>query len=228
MKKRSKKYQEAVKMIEKNKVYSLTEGIELVKKTSKVNFDAAVEVHFNLNIDPKKNQVVRGTVNMPHGTGKGVRVAVFTIPAKQEEAKKAGAEIVGGEELIKEIAQKKKIDFDVAIASPEIMKEITPIAKILGQKGLMPNPKNETIVQNPAEAVKAIKKGKTTFKSDESGNVHLAIGRVSFETKKLADNFKALFEEIKRARPKDLKGSYVISIHLSTSMGPSVKINPEQ
>jgi len=224
MKKRSKKYQESSSLIEKGKEYSLEEGFDLVKKTAKANFDSAVEVHFNLNIDPKKNQSVRGTAKLPHGTGKKLNIAVLTTPEKQKEAKKAGANLVGGEEMIKEIGQTKKANFDVAIASPDMMKKIAPIAKILGQKGLMPNPKNETINPDPAKVVKELNEGKITFKSDDSGNVHQIIGRVSFDDKKLKENFEVFFEEIKKAKPKDVKENYFQNIYLTSSMGPSVRI----
>ncbi len=225
MKKRGKKYQEALKQIDKSKVYSLGEGIELVKKISGTKFNSAVEVHINLGIDPKLNQVVRGTAVLPHGTGKKIKIAVFANPAKQKEAKAAGADIVGGEEMIKEIKQGKKVDFDVAVASPDMMKVLGPIAKILGQKGLMPNPKNETINPDPAKVVKSLKKGKITFKSDDLGKLHQIIGRVSFEDNKLTENFHALMEEIRKAKPKDTKGNYISGITLCSSMGPGIKIS---
>ncbi|MDZ7798541.1 MAG: 50S ribosomal protein L1 [Patescibacteria group bacterium] len=224
MKKRSKKYQESSSLVEKGKEYTLEEGLELVKKTAQANFDAAVETHFNLNIDPKKNQSVRGTAKLPHGTGKKLKIAVLTTPEKQKEAKKAGASLVGGEELIKEIGQTKKANFDVAIASPEMMKKIAPIAKVLGQKGLMPNPKNETINPEPAKVVKELNQGKITFKSDDSGNVHQIIGRISFDDKKLKENFETFLEEIKKAKPKEVKENYFQNIYLTSSMGPSVRI----
>lgn len=224
MKKRSKKYQEAKKQVEKSKVYFLEEGMDLVKNLSKTKFDSSVEAHFNLGIDPKQNQNVRGTVTLPHGSGKKLRICVFTSPEKQKEAKAAGADIVGGEELIKEIKQKKKTDFDIAIASPDIMRHLGQIAKILGQRGLMPNPKNETINPDPAKIVKALQSGKITFKSDEQGNLHQAIGKVSFDKEKLIENFRALLEAVKKAKPKEAKGIYLKNVTLCSSMSPGVKI----
>lgn len=224
MHKRGKKYLEAKKLIEKGKVYSVEEGIDLAKKTATTKFDGSLEVHINLSLDPKLKQVVRGSVVLPAGTGKKVKIAVFTSPDKQREAKAAGADLVGGEELIKEIKQTQKTDFEVAVASPDMMKSLAQIAKILGQRGLMPNPKNETINANPAKIVTELSKGKITFKADDSGNLHQVLGKMSFEKKKLADNLKVFLEAVKKALPKEGKGVLIKSITLASTMGPGIKV----
>ncbi|MFH1226137.1 MAG: 50S ribosomal protein L1 [bacterium] len=209
--------------IDKNKTYPIEEAIELVKKNSKVKFDAGVEVHLRLGIDTQKGeQQVRGNVVLPFGTGKTKKVMVFTNdPAA---AKEAGADIVGGEELIKEIKASGKIDAEIIIATPEMMKGLAMIAKILGPKGLMPTPKNETVVTNVAQAIAQIKKGKITFKNDDTGNIHQLIGRVSFDKEKLTANFQTFLEAVKKAKPPTAKGAFIKSAHLCSTMGPSVKI----
>jgi len=224
MHKRGKKYLEAKKLIEKGKIYSLAEGIELAQKTAITKFDGSLEVHINLSLDPKLKQVVRGSAVLPHGSGKKVRICVFTAPDKQKEARAAGATLVGGEELIKEIKQTQKTDFDVAVASPEMMKGLAQIAKILGQRGLMPNPKNETISPNPAKIVTELSKGKITFKADDSGNLHQTLGKISFEKQKLLENLKVLLEAVKKALPKEGKGVMIKSITLASTMGPGIKV----
>lgn len=224
MKKRGKKYLEAKKLIEKDKIYSLDEGLEIAKKTATTKFDGSLEVHINLSLDPKIKQVVRGSAVLPHGTGKKVKIAVFASPEKQKEAKAAGADIVGGEELIKEIKQTQKTDFDVAVATPDMMKMLAQVAKILGQRGLMPNPKNETINANPAKMVAELSKGKITFKSDEQGNLHQMIGKVSFERPKLLQNLKVFLEAVKKSFPKEGKPATIKSITLASTMGPGIKV----
>lgn len=221
----SKRYQEAKKLVDGNKKYPLEEAVELVKKTSTTKFDASVEAHFKLNLNLKKNdQQVRGYVSLPHGTGKTVKVAVVASdPAQQKAARDAGADLVGEADLLEEI-KKGRIDFDVLVAAPDAMKILAPAAKILGPKGLMPNPKDGTITANIADTVANLKKGKVNFKNDDSGNLHVMIGKTSFETAKLADNFKTLLSSIAKAKPSSIKGIYIKNITLTSSMGPGIKI----
>ncbi len=208
-----------------NKAYSITEAVELTKKLSKTKFDASLEVHFRLGIDTKKGeQQVRLAVSLPHGTGKTVKVAAFVTPAKEAEVRQAGADFVGGEELINEIKKTEKTDFQVAVAEPAMMKNLAAIAKILGTRGLMPSPKNETVTPNPAKAVLELKKGKISLKNDDTGNVHVAIGKVSFETEKLVKNFETLLEAIRKAKPATSKGIYIKKVYVSSTMGPGIKL----
>ncbi len=210
---------------DKNKVYPLEEAISWVKKLARAKFDETVEVHFRLGIDPRKgDQQVRGAVSLPHGTGKTVKVAAFVTPEKEKEVKEAGADLVGGEDLIAEIKKTEKTNFDVAVAEPAMMKNLTQIAKILGTRGLMPSPKNETVSPNPAKTVSELKKGKVSFKNDDTGNIHIAIGKVSFPLNKLKENFEVLLATIKKAKPTTSKGVYIKNIVLSSSMGPGVKV----
>lgn len=208
-----------------NKAYSITEAVELTKKLSKTKFDASMEIHFRLGIDTKKGeQQVRLAVSLPNGTGKTVKVAAFVTPAKEEEVRQAGADYVGGEELINEIKKTEKTDFQVAVAEPAMMKNLAAIAKILGTRGLMPSPKNETVTPNPAKAVLELKKGKVSLKNDDTGNVHVAIGKASFETQKLVQNFETLLEAIRKAKPQTSKGVFIKSVYISSTMGPGIKI----
>jgi large subunit ribosomal protein L1 len=224
MKKRSKKYLEAKKLIEKDKIYSLDEGLEIAKKTATTKFDGSLEVHINLSLDPKIKQIVRGSAVLPAGSGKKVRICVFAGPEKQKEALQAGAALAGGEDLIKEIKKTQKTDFDVAVATPDMMKTLAQIAKILGQRGLMPNPKNETINPNPAKMVAELSQGKITFKSDEHGNLHQMIGKVSFERPKLLQNLKVYLEAVKKSFPKEGKPVTIKSITLASTMGPGIRV----
>lgn len=210
---------------DKSKAYLIIEAIELTKKLSKTKFDASVEIHFRLGVDPRKgDQQVRTAVNLPHGTGKTVKVAAFVSPGKEKEVKEAGADYVGGEELIAEIKKTEKTDFQVAVAEPAMMKSLAPIAKILGTRGLMPSPKNDTVTVNPAKTVAELKKGKVSFKNDDTGNVHTAIGKVSFDSKQLLENYQTLLEAIKKAKPSSSKGVYIKNIAISSSMGPGIKV----
>ncbi len=210
---------------DKMQTYPIEKAIELTKKLSKTKFDASVEVHFKLGIDPKKgDQQVRSAVSLPHGTGKTVKVAAFVSPDKEKEVKEAGADYVGGEDLIAEIKKTEKTDFEVAVAEPAIMKDLAKIAKILGTRGLMPSPKNDTVTPNPAKAVTELKKGKISFKNDDTANVHAVIGKVSFDPKQLLENFETLLEAIKKAKPAGAKGTYIKNISISSSMGPGVKV----
>lgn len=204
---------------------SITEAIAEVKKNAKAKFDESVEAHFRLNIDPKKSdQQVRGVAILPHGTGKSVKIAVFTTTQKKE-AEEAKANIVGGEELIEKIRTTGKIDVDVAIATPEMMPKLATIAKILGPKGLMPNPKNQTVTPKVGAVIESLKKGRADFKNDNSGNIHQSIGKISFDEAKLVENFNALVESIRKSRPEAVKGRFVKSTAICSTMGKSVKIN---
>jgi large subunit ribosomal protein L1 len=210
---------------DKTKSYPIAEAVELTKKLSKTKFDGSVEVHFRLGIDTKKGeQQIRAAVSLPHGTGKTVKVAAFVSPDKEKEVREAGADIVGGEELIAEIKKTEKTDFQVAVAEPAMMKNLAQIAKILGTRGLMPSPKNETVTPNPAKAVAELKKGKVSFKNDDTGNVHVAIGKVSFDAKKLVENYETILGSIKKAKPGSSKGVYIRNISLNATMGSGVKV----
>lgn len=221
----SKRLQEAKKIIDSKKIYSLAEAIELIKKTAKVKFDASIEVHVRLGIDTKKtDQQVRSSVILPHGTGKTVKIAVLTDDLDQQRAaKEAGADLIGDKNLIEEIKQ-GKVNFDVLVASPDAMKLLAPVAKVLGPRGLMPNPKDGTITKNLAEAVKNLKKGKVNYKNDDSGNLHVMIGKASFDNQKLLENFQTLLESVRKAKPASAKGNFLKAISLASSMGPGVRV----
>lgn len=207
------------------KAYPVNEAIEIVKQITKTKFDASIEVHFRLGINPKKgDQQVRAAVSLPHGTGKTVKVAAFVTAANEKACKEAGADFVGGEELIAEIKKTEKTDFEVAIAEPDLMKNLAVIAKVLGTRGLMPSPKNETVTNNPAKAIAELKKGKISFKNDDTANVHAIIGKVSFDSQKLAENYETLLEAVRKAKPSSAKGSYIKNISLSSSMSQGVKV----
>jgi large subunit ribosomal protein L1 len=210
---------------DKNKAYPIEEALEIIKKLTKTKFDASVEVHFRLGIDPKKGeQQVRGAVSLPNGTGKTVKVAAFVTPENEQAVRAAGADFVGGEELVAEIKKTEKTDFQVAIAEPALMKNLAVIAKILGTRGLMPSPKNDTVTTNPAKTVEELKKGKISFKNDDTGNLHTIIGKISFESSKLAENYKTLVETVKKAKPTSSKGTFLKNASLASSMSPGVKI----
>ncbi len=215
-------------LVDPAKVYGIEEAIELAKKTANTKFVGSIEVHFKTLIDAKKtDQAVRGTVNLPHGSGKTKRVAAFVTEAKEKEAKDAGAAIVGGEDLIKKIKESEKTDFDVAVAEPAIMPKLAQIAKILGTRGLMPNPKTGTVGQNIGQLIKEIAGGKVNFKNDDSGNIHQIIGKSNFETAKLAENFKALYDAVFQSKPSTVKGQLIGSISLNSSMGPGIRVKPQ-
>lgn len=222
----SKRFAEALKLIDLTKSYPIEEAVALAKQTSTVKFDASVEAHFRLNIDPKQtDQKVRTQVSLPHGIGKTLRVAAFVSAGKEKDAKEAGADLVGGEELVKQIKQSEKTDFDVAVAEGGMMKSLATIAKILGQRGLMPSPKTGTVGEDVAKMVKELKSGnKVDVKTDDSGNIHQVIGKVSFDDQKLLENFKTLKDAIHRAKPTSVKKEFIGSITISTSMGPGIKI----
>jgi large subunit ribosomal protein L1 len=222
---RSARYAELKKKIDPNKTYPIAEALKLVKETSTTKFDASIDVAIRTGIDPKKSdQQVRSIAVLPHGTGKKLKIAVVAPAEKQKEAKDAGADIVGGEEIIEQIAKTQKINFDVIITVPEMMKDMAKVAKILGPRGLMPNPKTETVTPNVKKAVEELKKGKVTFKTDDTGNIHLLIGKASFDDKKLMENFEAFMEVLNRIKPASLKGIFIQGITISSSMGPGVKV----
>lgn len=225
MSKHSKRFKAATLKVEA-KTYALEEAVKLLALTSNTKFDSSVEIHIKLGIDPKKGeQAVRGSVVMPNGTGKKIRIAAFVTPDKESEAKKSGADLVGGAELIENIKKDEKCNFDVAIAVPGIMKELAAIARILGQRGLMPNPKTGTVSENVATAIESLRKGQVTFRNDDTANVHAMVGKVSLSPEMLAENIVAFMEAVKRAKPEGLKGSYIQRVFLATSMGPSIKVS---
>ena len=223
--KRSKRYKEVSKIIDKNKTYPIADAIKVVKETATTKFDSSIEAHVRLGIDPKKGeQQVRGAITLPHGTGKTKKIAAFVPEDKEKEAKEAGADIVGGEDLIAEIKKTSKIDFDIAVAVPEIMPKLAMIAKFLGPRGLMPSPKNETISTDLKKTIGELKKGKVSFKNDDTGNIHQVIGKASFEPKQLLENYQTFMKAIKKAKPASSKGTYLQNISITSTMGPSAKV----
>lgn len=208
------------------KLYSTDEAVKMTKELSKTKFESSVEVHIRLGIDTRKgDQQVRGAVSLPHGTGKSVRVAAFVSAEKVDACKKAGADLAGNEELIDEIKRTEKTDFQVAVAEPAMMKDLAKIAKILGTRGLMPSPKNETVTLTPEKAVEELKKGKVSYKNDDTGNIHVSIGKTSFDDAKLIENFNTLLEAIKKAKPASAKGIYIRNVSMSSTMGPGIKVS---
>ena len=227
MAKMSKKHKEALAKFDKNKQYSLAEAIELVKKITYTKFDASVDLSVRLGVDPRKaNQMVRGSVTLPHGTGKDVRVLVLCTPDKEEETKAAGADFVGLDEYIQKI-KGGWTDVDVVITMPSVMPKVGQLGRILGPRGLMPNPKTGTVTMDVGNAVKAAKAGKIDFKVDKYGIIHSAIGKVSFENQKLFENASELLNTIIKLRPAAAKGNYVKSIYLSSTMSPGVAVDPK-
>jgi large subunit ribosomal protein L1 len=226
MAKRSKAYQQAAELIDRERLYAPLDAARLAKETSKVKLDATVEVAIRLGVDPRKaDQMVRGTVNLPHGTGKTARVIVFATGDKANEAVSAGADEVGAEDLIERI-QGGWLDFDAAIATPDQMAKVGRIARILGPRGLMPNPKNGTVTPDVTKAVADIKGGKINFRVDKQSNLHLVIGKVSFDPEKLVENYAAALDEVLRAKPSAAKGRYLKKVTFSTTMGPGIPVDP--
>lgn len=222
--KHGKKYEAALKLIDKTKAYSIEEACELVKKTSITSFDSTVQVSMKLNINTKKaDQQIRGTVILPAGTGKNVRVVAITH--KVDEALKAGADYAGDKELLNKIVTEKWFDFDVMCATPEMMGEIGKNGRILGPKGLMPNPKTGTVGPDITKMVQELKAGKVEYRADKDGNVNVAVGKCSFDTEKLVENVKTLIAQILKVRPQTVKGAYVLSCHIVTTMGPSIRLD---
>lgn len=225
MAKKGKKFVEASKLVDRSKAYEVKEAIELLKNTAKANFDESVEVAFRLGIDVKKaDQQIRGAMVLPHGTGKTQRVLVFAKGDKIKEAEAAGADYVGDQELIDKINQ-GWFEFDVIVATPDMMAEVGKLGRILGPKGLMPNPKTGTVTFDVEKAVKEIKAGKVEYRADKAGNVHVAIGKVSFENEKLVDNLIAIVETIARVKPQSAKGIYVKNAAVASTMGPGIRID---
>jgi large subunit ribosomal protein L1 len=220
---RGKKYKGVLEKISKEAIYSIEDALKLIKENKISKFDESVEVHINTNIDPKKgDQQIRGSVVLPHGTGKSKKVTVITS-TKEKEAKDAGADAVKGEELIEDI-KKGKIEFDVLIATPEMMPKLAPVAKILGPKGIMPNPKTDTVTDKIKEAVEMVKKGKADFKNDNTGNVHQVIGKVSFDEAKLKENFDAFIEALEKTKGEGVKGKFINKTVICSTMSPGIKV----
>ncbi len=212
--------------INKDMQYSIEEAVKLVKENAKEKFDASVEIHVRLGIDPRKGeQQVRGSISLPHGSGKSVRVAVFADGQDAKDAKESGADLVGGEDLIEQIKESGNLDFDVAVAHPTMMAKLAKIAKLLGPRGLMPSPKDDTVTTNIGKAVKDLKAGKLSFKNDDTSNVHSIIGKVSFTEEQLIENFKEFISTIKKMKPSSAKGDYLRGVSISSSMGKGVKVN---
>ncbi|SEN60226.1 50S ribosomal protein L1 [Lihuaxuella thermophila] len=226
MAKHGKKYLEALQKVDREKLYEPVEALELVKSISTAKFDETVEAAFRLGIDTKKaDQQVRGAVVLPHGTGKTKRVLVFAKGEKAKEAELAGADFVGDEDLINKVSQ-GWLDFDVVVATPDMMGQVGRLGRVLGPKGLMPNPKTGTVTFEVEKAVKEIKAGKIEYRADKAGNIHAAIGKVSFSTEQLAENLQTLAEALIKAKPAAAKGTYMKSVTVSSTMGPGVSINP--
>ncbi len=224
---RSKRYNTLKIQVDRKKLYTLAQAVELVQQTATTKFDSTIEVHLNLGIDVKKgDQQVRATIIFPHSIGKSKKVAAFVSADKEKDARDAGAEMVGGEELIAEIAASGKMDFDVAVATPDMMAKMAKIAKLLGPAGLMPNPKTDTVNTNVKKMVEDIKKGKVAFKNDQTGNIHQAIAKASLDANKIAENFSTLLEAVKKSKPSSSKGVYLKSVTLTSTMGPGIKVDP--
>lgn len=223
--KHGKKFREAAAKVDRAAVYTPLEAVKLVKELANAKFDETVEAHFRLGIDTRKaDQNIRGSISLPHGTGKTVRVAVFAEGAQAEQAAAAGADVIGSDELIAQI-QKGEINFDAAIATPMMMAKVGRIGKILGPRGLMPNPKLGTVTMDVAKMVSELKAGRVEYRADRYGICHVPLGRVSFDEQKLVENYAALYTEILRVKPASAKGKYVKSISVSSTMGPGVKID---
>jgi len=220
-----KKYIEAAKLVDRSVVYAPLEAAELIKQTTTVGFDASVEAHLRLGVDPRHaDQMVRGTVVLPHGTGKVVRVVVFASGEKAQEALRAGADEAGGDDLVKKI-EAGWLEFDVALATPDSMGQVGKLGKILGRRGLMPNPKAGTITFDIERAVKEVKAGRVEFRTDKAGTVHVAVGKSSFESTAIVDNLAALVDAINRAKPSGAKGQYLKSLTIASTMGPGIRVD---
>ena len=227
-KKISKRKQKLLEKIDKNKKYSVKEAIEKVKELQSAKFDETVEIALNLNVDPRHaDQMIRSSVVLPHGAGKKVKVAVFAKGDKIDEAKEAGADIIGDDELLKQI-QEGNIDFDIVIATPDMMGVLGRVARILGPKGLMPNPKTGTVTPNVAQAVKNAKGGQVNFRTDKKGNIHAGIGKASFDADKLEENLRVFVEKINKLKPASAKGRYILNGALSLTMSPAVSLDTQE
>ncbi|MGM0607753.1 MAG: 50S ribosomal protein L1 [Candidatus Muiribacteriota bacterium] len=225
MKKRSKRYQEALKLVDREKNYSVQEAIELIKKFPQTKFDQTIEFHCILGLDPRKaDQQIRGTLMLPHGTGKTKKVVAFVAADKEKEAQEAGADIIGNQELAAKI-QKGWLEFDAVVATPDMMKVVGRLGKILGPRGMMPSPKNGTVTPDPASAIKEIKAGRLEYRLDKNAIVHTIIGKESFDNEKIAQNFKKMFSTLLKVRPSAAKGQYVKSVAIAPSMNPGIKLD---
>ena len=224
--KRGKRYQEAAKLVDSTRLYEAKEALELIEKMPKPKFDETVELHVKLGVDSKHaDQQVRGTVVLPHGTGKTQRVLVFAKGDKAKEAEAAGADFVGAEELVPKIEKENWFEYDVIVATPDMMGVIGRLGKVLGPKGLMPNPKSGTVTMDVTKAIAEIKSGKVEYRLDKTNIIHVGIGKVSFGAEKLAENYQTLIDAIIKAKPAAAKGQYIKSVALTTTMGPSVYVN---
>ncbi len=227
MARKSKGYRAVEEKVDRTQRYPLEEALALASETKRAKFDESVELAVRLGVDPRKaDQNIRGTVLLPHGTGKSIRVAVFAKGEKAQEAQAAGADVVGGEELAKRISDEGWLEFDKAVATPDMMGVVGRLGRILGPRGLMPNPKVGTVTADIAQAVQDLKGGKVEYRVDKAGNVHVPIGKASFEKAQLVDNAQSLLESLVRAKPASAKGTYLKSITVSTSMGPGVRVDP--
>jgi len=225
--KHGKKYIDSAKLVDRTKLYDVQEAIELVQQTAKAKFDETIEIHARLGVDPRHaDQQVRGAVVLPHGTGKTVRVLVFAKGDKIKEAQDAGADFVGGDELVAKIQSENWFGFDVCVATPDMMGVVGRIGRVLGPKGLMPNPKSGTVTMDVARAIAEIKAGKVEYRVDKTSIVHVPVGKASFGTEKLSENIKTLMEAVNKAKPAAAKGTYLKSVVMTSTMGPGIKINP--
>ncbi|MEW6008035.1 MAG: 50S ribosomal protein L1 [Candidatus Omnitrophota bacterium] len=224
MKEPSKRIKEAAKLVEKGKLYSISEAFSTIKQLPLAKFDESVDLSITLNVDPKKtDQMVRGTVVLPHGTGKKKRVLVFAKGEAEAEAKQAGADFVGANDLIDKVS-KGFMDFDCVVATPDMMKDVSRLGKILGPRGLMPSPKTDTVTNNVAKVVKELKAGKVEFRANKQGQIHISIGKASFSQEAIQDNFNVFFEALNQTKSSSIKGSFIKSMYISTTMGPGVKL----
>lgn len=228
MAKVSKRYAEAAKLVDRSKTYSIEEAVKLAKETSKTKFDASVEVSFRLNVDPRHaDQQIRGAMVLPNGTGKTQRVCVVAQGEKEKEAQAAGADFVGGADIIEKIS-KGWFDFDVLVATPDMMGQLGRLGRVLGPKGLMPNPKTGTVTMNIEQTVKEFKAGKVEYRTDKVGNVQVPVGKISFSNEKLAENIAAIYRQIMRIKPQTVKGVYIQNLTVTSTMGPGIKVSPDE
>ncbi|MGL4953791.1 MAG: 50S ribosomal protein L1 [Culicoidibacterales bacterium] len=228
MAKKSKKYVESAKLVDATVAYNVTEAIELAKKMHTAKFDASLDVAFRLGVDPRQaDQQIRGAVVLPNGTGKTLRIAVFARGERAKEAEAAGADFVGDVDLVQKV-QQGWLDFDVAVATPDMMAEVGKLGRVLGPRGLMPNPKTGTVTMDVTKAINEIKAGKVEYRVDKVGNIHVPIGRASFDTEKLVENFNTIYSTLLRAKPAAAKGTYMKNVAVSTTMGPGVRVTIEK
>jgi large subunit ribosomal protein L1 len=228
MSNQGKRYRESISKVDRERVYTPIEAVKLLKELPAAKFDETVEVSFRMGVDPRKaDQMIRGTVSLPHGTGRSVRVAAFAQGDKAREAQEAGADVVGGEDLVNEII-KGNIDFDAAVATPDAMSIVGKAGRVLGPRGLMPNPKAGTVTNDIGKAVRDIKAGRLEYRVDRQGNLHLVIGKRSFDEGRLLDNYLAVVDEVLRAKPSTAKGKYIKTVTVSSTMGPGIKIDPNR